>query len=209
MTPLTPDQREYKERTLEQLESNLLLLEAQLQQEDRREVINSLQKQVDDTKTHIDVLQHELAANTMGIPVADELYQKAATALANKKFFLAKKLIAKLETIEPFYPGIDQLRAEAEDGRASRRTQAIAQRGAPTGQVPQMPGLEPGAAVVPPPTAGNYEVYQPAIEESEKRGVGQFFQFHYILSCLVVMLILCVMLGVGGIMVLQYLVEGA
>ncbi len=206
MTPLTSDQREYKERTLEQLETNLPLLEAQLQQESRREVINSLQKQVDDTKAHIDVLQHELATNTMGTPVANELYQKAATALSNKKFFLAKKLIVKLETIEPFYPGIDQLRAEAEEGRASRRTQAIAQRGAPTGQAASMPGLEHAAV---PPSVADYEGYQQAADESEKRGIGQFFQFHYIISCLVVMLIMCVMLGVGGIMLLQYLVEGA
>ena len=207
MTPLTPDQREYKEKTLAQLEINLPLLEAQLQQESRREVINSLQKQVDDTQTHIDLLQHELAANTMRTPVADELYQKAATALANKKFFLAKKLITKLETIEPFYPGIDQLREEAEGGRASRRTRAIAQRGAPTSQAAQIPSMD--QAAVPPPVTADYEGYQPTAEGLEKRGIGQFFQFHYIISCLVVMLILCVMLGVGGIMLLQYLVEGA
>lgn len=208
MTPLTSDQREYKERTLEQLEINLPLLEAQLQQESRREVVNSLQKQVDDTKAHIDVLQHELTTNTMSIPVADELYQKAAAALANKKFFLAKKLITRLETIEPFYPGIDQLREEAEEGRASRRTRAIAQRGTPpTVHSTQIPGLDQTA--VPSSAAADYNVYQPTAEESEKRGIGQFFQFHYVISCLVVMLILCVMLGVGGIMVLQYLIEGA
>jgi hypothetical protein len=208
MTPLTPDQREYKEKTLEQLEINLPLLEAQLQQESRREVVSNLQKQIDDTKTHIDVLQQELATNTMSTPVADELYQKAATALANKKFFLAKKLITRLETIEPFYPGINQLRAEAETGRASRRTQAIAQRGAPTGQAAPAPGLEQAAAV-PLPVAGNYKTQPPATEESGKRGIGQFFQFHIVISCLVVMLILCVMFGVGGIMILQYLIEGA
>lgn len=207
MTPLTPDQREYKEKTLEQLETNLPPLEAQLQQESRREVANSLQKQVDDTRAHIDVLRHELATNTISIPVADELYQKAATALANKKFFLAKKLIAKLETIEPFYPAISQLRTEAEEGRASRRTRAIAQRGAPASQATPIPGLDQPA--MPQPAAGIYAEYQPDTEEAEKRGIGQFFQFHYIVSCLVVMLILCVMLGVGGVMLLQYLIEGA
>jgi len=206
MTPLTPDQREYKEKTLEQLETNLPLLETQLQQESRREVINSLQKQVDDTRAHIDVLRHELATNTISIRVADELYQKAAAALANKKFFLAKKLIAKLETIEPFYPGINQLREEAEEGRASRRTRAIAQRGAPTSQTAPIPGL--GQATVFPPVAGDYADYQPATEGSEKRGIGQFFQFHIIISCLVVLLILCIMSGIGGIMLLQYLIEG-
>jgi len=207
MTPLTPDQREYKEKTLAQLQSNLPLLENQLQHESQREVINSLQRQVDDTRTHIDLLQHELAVNAMSIPVADELYQKAAIALANKKFFLAKKLITKLETIEPFYPGIDQLREEAEGGRASRRTRAIAQRGAPTSQATQIPGLD--QAAVPPPVTADYEGYQPTAEESEKRGIGQFFQFHIIISCLLVMLILCVMFGIGGIMLLQYLIEGA
>jgi hypothetical protein len=208
MTPLTPDQREYKEKTLEQLETNLPRLEAQLQQESRREVANSLQKQVDDTRAHIEVLQHELATNAISVPVADELYQKAAAALANKKFFLAKKLITKLETIEPFYPGISQLREEAEEGRASRRTRAIAQRGVPaTDQASRIPGL--GQAAAPLPAAGDYEVYQPPAEESEKRGIGQFFQFHYIISCLVVLLILCVMMGIGGVMLLQYLIEGA
>jgi hypothetical protein len=208
MTPLTPDQREYKEKTLEQLEINLPLLEAQLQQENRQEIVNSLQKQVDDIRAHIDLLQHELAANAMTTPVADELYQKAATALANKKFFLAKKLITRLETIEPFYPGINQLRKEAETGRASRRTQAIAQRGAPAGEAATSP---PGLAqtAVPAQAAGNHNIYPPTAQESEKRGIGQFFQFHIVISCLVVMLILCVMAGVGGIMILQYLVEGA
>ena len=191
MTPLTPDQKEYKEKTLEQLETNLPLLEAQLQQENRREVINSLQKQMEDTRAHIEVLRHELATNTISIRVADELYQKAAAALANKKFFLAKKLIAKLETIEPFYPGINQLREEAEEGRASRRTRAIAQRGTPASQTAPIPGL--GQAAVSPPATGDYAEYQPATGETEKRGIGQFFQFHIIISCLVVMLILCIM----------------
>jgi hypothetical protein len=119
---------------------------------------------------------------------------------------LAKKIISKLETIEPFYPGIDQLREEAEEGRASRRTRAIAQRGAPISQATPVSGLEQAAAA---PAAANHESYQPFPQESEKTGLGQFFQFHYIISCLVVMLILCVMLGVGGIMLLQYLIEGA
>jgi hypothetical protein len=206
MTPLTPDQREYKQKTLEQLEINLPLLEAQLRQESRREVINSLQKQVDDIRAHIEVLQRELAGNIMSVPVADDLYQKAATALANKKFFLAKKLIGKLETIEPMYPGLDQLREEAESGRASRRTRAIAERGAPASQVPASPVFDQAAIVPAPP--GTYQPDRPTPVEPEKRGIGQFFQFHFIISCLVVMLILCVMLGVGGVMLLEYLIEG-
>jgi hypothetical protein len=42
MIPLTPEQREYKERTLNQLLINLPLLESKLAQESQRNVIISL-----------------------------------------------------------------------------------------------------------------------------------------------------------------------
>ncbi len=209
MTPLTPEQREYKEKTLEQIQDNLPLLETKVEQESRPEVVNSLQKQIDDIRAHIDMLQHELATNAAGEPVADELFQRAAGSLAKKKFYLAKKLINKLETIEPFYPSIERLRQEAEAGRASRRTQAIAQRPAPPS--PTAPPLQTGQAAAAQPT-NTYQAPDtyPAIpEEVEKKGlVAQYFQFHIILSCLVVSLILCVMAGIGGLMVLQWLIEG-
>ena len=127
MTALTPEQREYKEKTLAQLLANQPRLESQLTQESRPEVANNIRSQLEDMQAHIQRLQHELATNTFGEPVADELFQRAATALTKQKFYLAKRLISKLETIEPFYPGIDRLRQEAEEGRASRRTRAVAE----------------------------------------------------------------------------------
>ncbi|MBN1221059.1 MAG: hypothetical protein JXM69_19210 [Anaerolineae bacterium] len=204
MAILTSEQKEYKERTLHQLQINLPLLETKLERETRPEVANSLRSQIEDTQAHIDLLQRELATNTAGEPVADELFQRAATALTKKKFYLARRLINKLETIEPFYPDIERLRKEAEAGRASRRTQAIAQRGtASTTDAAQLPGADLAAAA----PLGD-RVYQTSAEEPEKSGLAQFFQFHLIVSCLVVFLILCVMAGVGGVMLLQWLIEG-
>jgi hypothetical protein len=37
---------------------------------------------------------------------------------------------------------------------------------------------------------------------------AQFFQFHILMSCLVVMLIACAVFGVAGMTLLEYLVEG-
>ncbi len=204
MTLLTPEQREYKQKTLEQLLINLPLLETSLAHETRRDIANSLQGQLEDMRGHIDLLQHELAANTAAEPVADELFQRAAAALTKKKFYLARRLINKLETIEPFYPGIDRLRQEAEEGRASRRTQAIVQGGpAARGSRPPVEA-SPTAAQ---PTAESDKAYVPAAEP-EKKGLAQFFQFHIIVSCLLVLLVLCAIAGVGGMMVLQWLIEG-
>ena len=45
-------------------------------------------------------------------------------------------------------------------------------------------------------------------EEGGRRRFAQIFQFNVIASCLVVLLIICVMLGVGGMSLLQWLVEG-
>jgi hypothetical protein len=210
MTPLTPEQREYKEKTLQQLLVNLSLLETKLGQESRSDVADNIRSQLEDIQAHIDRLQRELASNVAGEPVADELFQRAAGALTRKKFYLAKKLINKLETIEPFYPGIERLRQEAEMGRASRRTQAVAQRSAPPSTA-EPPPLEAGQEAVAPSTPTNppgNDVYQTIAEEQEKRGLAKFFQFHIIVSCLVISLILCVMMGVGAIMILERLIEG-
>jgi len=203
MTSLTPEQREYKEKTLAQLLIDFPLLETKLAQETRRDIANSLQNQLEDMRGHIDLLQRELASNIAGEPVADELLQRAAAALTGKKFYLARKLINKLETIEPFYPGIDRLRQEAEEGRASRRTQSVAQGDLGRATRP----VEPGLAATAQPTLTEDEIYAPA-EEPAKKGLAQFFQLHIIISCLLVMLILCVISGVGGIMLLQWLIEG-
>jgi hypothetical protein len=201
MTSLTPEQKAYKQKTLEQLLVNLPLLQAQLPQETRREIANSLKNQLEDMHRHIDLLQRELAANTAIEPAADELFQRAAAALTKNKFYLAKRLINKLETIEPFYPGIDRLRQEAEAGRASRRTQAMAQ-GGPASRETRL--AEPDAAAAP----SLPEEHNLGDEEPPKKGLAQFFQFHIIISCLLVLLILCVIASVGGMMLLQWLIEG-
>ncbi len=209
MTPLTPEQREYKEKTLAQLQLNLPLLETNVEQESRPEVVNSLQKQIDDIQAHIDLLQHELAANTAGEPVADALFQRAAGALTNKKFFLAKKLINKLEAIEPFYPDIERLRQEAEARRASRRTRAVVQRGTPPPQTGQrLPTSQETTAQSTGEAHQTPGIYPAIPGEEEKKGFSRFFQFHIIISCLVVLLILCIMSGIGGVMLLQWLIEG-
>lgn len=202
MTTLTPEQKEYKQHTLAQLQVNLPLLEARLNHETRSDIANSLRAQLEDTQNHIALLQHELAANTVGAPVADELFQRVAAALTKRKFFLARRLVIKLETIEPFYPGLDRLRLDVDDSRASRRTQAIAQGNLP----PVRPANPETAADVPSShPAARAEI---AVEEAPKKGLAQFFQFHIIISCLLVMLILCVMGSVGGVMLLQWLIEG-
>ncbi|MBN1995719.1 MAG: hypothetical protein JW953_23730 [Anaerolineae bacterium] len=207
MPSLTTEQREYKEKTLEQLRVNFSLLETKLAQESRPEIADNIRSQLEDIRAHLDRLQRELATNSTGEPVADELFQRAAGAVTNKKFYLAKKLINKLETIEPFYPGLERLRQEAETGRASRRTQAIAQRPPVSSQSLPPPATEPTQAAQP-ALAPNGKSYQPGPDEERRQGLAQFFQFHIIISCLVVLLILCIMFGVGGVMLLQWLIEG-
>jgi hypothetical protein len=202
MASLTPEQRDYKEKTLAQLLANLPRLESQLAQESRPEVANNIRSQLEDIKTHIQRLQNELATNTLGEPAADELFQRAAAALTKQKFYLAKRLISKLETIEPFYPGIDRLRQEAEAGRASRRTRAVAE----TGVTAPATSSTSAPAAFASPVEDETKVY-PA-NEPEKKGLARFFQFHIVISCVLVLLILCVMMSVGGVLLLQWLVEG-
>jgi len=208
MVPLTIEQIEYKEKTLAQLLANLPVLEEKLQQETRPEAKVSLEKQADDIQLHIEHLQNELNDGVAGEPVADELCQRIAQALVKGKFYMARKYITKLESIEPFYPNLDRLRSEAEAERAGRRTKSIAQGSAlPYGAMMYPPATTTAAAggevqTVVPRRAGG-----PPVEE-ERRRFSQFFQFHIVASCLIVLLIVCVMLGVGGMSVLQWLVEG-
>lgn len=208
MVPLTVEQIAYKEKTLAHLLANLPMLEERANHETRPEVKASLEKQLDDVQIHIERLQQELAAGLAGEPVADELCRRIAQALVKGKFYMARKYITKLESIEPFYPNLDRLKAEAEAERAGRRTRSIAEGSA----------LPYGAMVYPPASAaaaaaGEMQAAPPRRvaglpEEVERRRFSQFFQFHVIASCLVVLLIICVMLGVGGMSVLQWLVEG-
>ncbi len=208
MVPLSVEQVAYKEKTLAQLLVNLPLLEEQSQHETRPEVKISLEKQIDDIQVHIERLQLELAEGMAREPVADDLCLRIAQALVKGKFYMARKYITKLESIEPFYPNLDRLKAEAEAERAGRRTTSIAQGSA----------LPYGATLYPPATAtaaaaGEVQTVLPRRgaglpEEKERRRFSQFFQFHVVASCLVILLIICVMLGVGGMSLLQWLVEG-
>jgi hypothetical protein len=47
-------------------------------------------------------------------------------------------------------------------------------------------------------------------EEEEPKGwFAHFFQFHIIVSCLVIVLLGCVLLGMFGVTILQWLIESA
>lgn len=207
MATLTLEQRDYKERTLNQLQSNLPSLEAKLAQESRRDVIVKLENQLVEMQAHIGRLQAELAEGVAGEAVADEYCARIARAVSDGKFHLARRYIDKLETIEPFYPGLERLKSEAEAGRASRRTRSIAQGNA----VPYGAAFFATAGSVTVPkgdrSAPVAERYIP-VDDSEREGLGRFFQVHIVLSCLVVSLIVCVMTGIGGMNLLQWLIEG-
>jgi hypothetical protein len=204
MTALTLELRAYKERTLQQLLANYSLLEERLEKESRSDIAADIRSQLDDIKAHLTLLRQELATNMAGEPVANELYRRAATALTTHKFFLARKLIHKLETIEPFYPDIDRLKSEADAGRASRRTQSISKGGA----LPELIVPPPGPEAESGPTPPTDEVVDSLGLEPERQGWRRLFQFHILASCLVVSAIFCVMAGIGGVTALQWLFAG-
>lgn len=215
MLQLTPEQRDYKERTLAQLLVNQQSLEASLAQEGQPEEARRLQGLLDEVESHISRLQDELAGDVIfHEPVAEELFKQATQALAKGKFFLAKKHITRLEMIEPFYPGLERVKEEAETGRVTRRTRSIAQ-GTSTAY--------PGMALIPAPSRAPAPYVaqalapvapaEPLVREREQPEepagrVAQFFQFHILMSCLVVMLIACAVFGVAGMTILEFLVEG-
>lgn len=210
MIPLTLEQRTYKEKTLAQLVADQTELQLRVGQETRSEELKSIRSQLEDIQAHIDHLQMELEHDVAGEPVADELCKKIATALTREKFFMAQKYLTKLETIEPFYPNLDRLREEVQARRAGRRTRSIAQGSAlPYGAVTFPPSTPTAGGTVSQAVASTAERVIPVEkEESTRRKLSDFFQFHILLSCLVVMLILCVMLGVGGMTVLEWLIQG-
>lgn len=212
MIPLTPEQRDYKEKTLNQLQINLPLLEAKLAQENRRNVIITLHEQLEAIEAHIVRLQKEVANEVVLEPVADDLCRQAASALTKQKLFMAKRYINKLEAIEPFYPELDRLKLDAETGQVSRRTRALAQSSPlPVADAAKVPLLTAGSAANPAPQpAGKAAQRAGGLgREKERGGIAQYFQFHIIASCLVVLLIMCVMAGVGGMSVLRWLIEGS
>jgi hypothetical protein len=208
MIPLTPEQIEYKEKTLNQLLINMPLLESKFRAENRPEVRVSLEKQIDEMQAHIEHLQNELAQGMAGEPIADELCQKIAQALVKEKYYMARKYLSRLETIEPFYPNLDRLRVEVEAERAGRRTRSIAQGAAlPYGAVALPAAIPVEGVVIGPATLGELPAQIRPVAKP-RRSFAQYFQFHIVASCLIVLLIVCVMLAVGGMSVLQWLIEG-
>lgn len=208
MIPLTPEQRDYKERTLNQLMLNLPLLEAKLARETQRQVAVTLHEHLEAIEAHMVRLQQELTHEVLLEPVADNLCRQAASALTKQKLFMAKRYIDKLEAIEPFYPEISRLKQEAESGQVSRRTRALSQSeplpvaaAANVPLLPAGPAAPDGPRAAPPP--GN------RLRRKEPGGWRQYFQFHIVASCLVIILLACVMASVGGVNVLRWLIEGS
>ncbi|MBE7471196.1 MAG: hypothetical protein HS114_18820 [Anaerolineales bacterium] len=212
MIPLTPEQRDYKERTLNQLMVNLPLLEAKLARETQRQVAVTLHEHLEAIEAHIVRLQQELTHEVLLEPVADDLCRQAASALTKQKLFMAKRYIAKLEAIEPFYPEISRLKQEAETGQVSRRTRALSQsEPLPTAAAANIPLLTAGGAPSPAAPNGPRAALPSGgrLRQKEATGWRQYFQFHIVASCLVIMLLACVMAGVGGMNVLRWLIEGS
>ncbi|MCB9099961.1 MAG: hypothetical protein H6632_10500 [Anaerolineales bacterium] len=209
MVPLTPEQRDYNEITIQQLLANRAQLEAALETETDQRAARSIEKQMDAIDAHVGRLRDELRGNVIvDEKVAEDYFKQAVKALAKEKFFLANRYIQRLETIEPFHPALSRLKEEAESRHVSRRTKSIAQGTATT-----YPGLDTLSALVPanadaPVGAGVPANFYYAAEEESPGGFTQFFQFHYIVSCLVVVLLACVMFGTGGVTVLRWLIEG-
>ncbi len=208
MLSLTPEQIDYKEKTLSQLILNQARLEAGLKQETRPDVIQIIEEQLQDIEAHISRLQDELAGVIVfDNPMADELFMQAVKALVKEKFFLAKKYINKLETIEPFYPGLSRLHQEANAEKASRRTRSIAQ-----GTATSYPGLPAPIEVTPPDLPPEQLAHLEARigndQPDQPSRWSHFFQFHIVVSCLVVLLLACIMFGVVSVTVLQWLIEG-
>jgi hypothetical protein len=211
MLQLTPEQIVYKERTLAQLRKNQAALEGQLDRETRPEVVRSIEEQLNDIEAHVNRLEDELAGNVLfHEPVADELFKQAVKALAHEKFHLAKKHILRLETIEPFHPALGRLREEAESERVSRRTRSIAQGTATVYPGMSLPVAGPASPLAPGVPAVATPGQPAAASDPVEAGrpwYAHLLQFHIIVSCLVLVLIGCVMLGMFGVTILQWLIE--
>jgi hypothetical protein len=125
---------------------------------------------------------------------------------------MANKYIQRLEVIEPFHPALPRLRQEAETGKVSRRTRSIAQGAASTYPGVTLPSTLGGSVAR--AEAGQLLLAGPQATEpdpaAEPAGwFARFFQFHIVVSCLVLVLLSCVMLGMFGMTVLQWLIESA
>ena len=209
MVPLSPEQRDYNEITIQQLLADRAQLEADLEKETDQRAVRGIEKKMDAIDAHIGRLRDELRGNVIvDEKVAEDYFKQAVKALAKEKFYLANRYIQRLETIEPFHPALSRLKEEAESKRVSRRTKSIAQ-----GTATSYPGLDTLSALVPanadvPVGAGVPANFYYAAEDESPGRFTQFFQFHYIVSCLVVALLACVMFGTGGVTVLRWLIEG-
>ena len=212
MVPLTSEQREDNEITIQQLMANRAELEAQLDDDADQRATRSIEKQIDAIDAHVGRLRDELMGNVIiNEKIAEDYFMQAVKALAKEKFHLAKRYIQRLETIEPFHPALNRLKEEMESKRVSRRTRSIAQ-----GTATNYPGLTPLSALV--PTNGDAAVAVGPLgapanvyyrDDDAPGGFIQFFQFHYIVSCLVVVLLACAMFGTGGMTLLRWLIEGS
>ncbi len=206
MMPLTMEQRDYKERTLVQLQANLPALEAKLAQATQRHEIVSSHDQLKEVEAHIARLQKELSINMMLEPVADDLCRQVATALTKQKFYMAKRYLTKLETIEPFYPELDRLRQEAETEQVSRRTRSLAQGSSIPTATPEASATAPNMIVFDPQAGAIRQ--GPIYRKKERRNWRDYLQFHYVASCLVLLILMCTMASIGGMGVLRWLIEG-
>lgn len=213
MIPLTLDQRDYKERTLNQLLLNVPQMEAQLARETQRQIMVTLHEQLEAMEAHIVRLQQELANDVILEPVADELCRQAASALVKQKLFMARRYINKLEAIEPFYPELGRLKQEVESGQVSRRTRALSQSEVfPTlVAAANVPLLAAGPKATDASQAAPEANRAPGarMRSKESGGLRQYFQFHIIASCLVIILLACTMASIGGMSVLRWLIEGS
>lgn len=213
MIPLTLEQRDYKERTLNQLLLNVPQMEAQLARETQRHIMVTLHEQLEAMEAHIVRLQQELANDVILEPVADDLCRQAASALVKQKLFMARRYINKLEAIEPFYSELGRLKQEVESGQVSRRTRALSQSDVfpslvAAANIPLLTaGANAASASQPIPDANRMAAAR--MRSRETGGLRQYFQFHIIASCLVIILLACAMAGVGGMSVLRWLVEGS
>ena len=175
MIPLTLEQRDYKERTLSQLQANLPALEAKLAQAAQRHEIVSIHDQIKEVEAHIARLQKELSINMMLEPVADDLCRQVATALTKQKFYMAKRYLTKLETIEPFYPELDRLKQEAETEQVSRRTRSLTQ-GSAMPATPEVSTAASSMIVFDPQPAGVLPA--PFYRQKERLNSPAYRQFH-------------------------------
>jgi uncharacterized small protein (DUF1192 family) len=205
---MSPELYDYKTQTINQLLTSLPKLESLLAQETDTATVRHLSKQIGAIHAHIERLRQELSNNVVAQPVASELYRKATQATVKEKFYLAQKRLNELETIEPFYPGIARLKQEITTGKISRNTRSIAEGTVPAFQLSAhsaFPATSPTGNVVESPV----QVSDQLIQEEQGTSWSNLFQFHILVSCSLIFFLFCMMAGVGGTTLLEFLIEGS